>query len=498
MTNFNSEDQKNQEETKKNLPENIHCEGRKKLFNSLGSGKKEGKKSRKKTENPKDKDVLDDIERGIVEEFNKKHAVIHIEQFFVLTEKEDPITGGYNFTLESRQSFLNLYENHFVELPSGKKIQAARLWLQSAGRRKYDGILFHPAPNAEISESHFNIFRGFSVSPSSTGSCEKFKEHMRAIICGGNEKYFLFLWKWCARLMQSPHLLAECAIVLKGSQGTGKNTFVDAIGAILGVHYAPLDNIDQILGRFTFHLRYAILIHGNESLWGGDKRSLGRLKAMITERFRTIEGKGKDAIVLPNFTHLILSSNEAWPVHLDRDDRRFLVLEVSEDRKEDREYFAQIAEELKNGGYEALLHELQEEDISNFDPRAIPKNTESFGIKLESAPLTEKYIYEVLLEGGFDIGAAGQNQGWERAFGIYEIPRAVVYNDYANWCSYQKIRPESESRLGKAIKKLIPSTSEKRGPRDEGRRRIYEFQELGRARKEFEKSYKIDDSGKIW
>lgn len=50
------------------------------------------------------------------------------------------------------------------------------------------------------------------------------------------------------------------------------------------------------------------------------------------------------------------------------DARRFLVLVVSEDRKEDHEYFAAIWKQMETGGYEAMLYELVNLDITTSTP----------------------------------------------------------------------------------------------------------------------------------
>ena len=71
-------------------------------------------------------------------------------------------------------------------------------------------------------------------------------------------------------------------------------TTVEAIDKLLGSHYAPLANLDQILGRFNSHLKNAILVLADEAIWGGNKREIGALKALITEPKMFIEGKGKD------------------------------------------------------------------------------------------------------------------------------------------------------------------------------------------------------------
>lgn len=97
------------------------------------------------------------------------------------------------------------------------------------------------------------------------------------MICAGNEEHYFYVRRWLAHLVQRPHILST-ALVLMGTQGTGKNSFVDPIGKIFGSHYLPLDNIQQLLGQFNFHLKNAVLIHGNEALWEVIKKSSESLR----------------------------------------------------------------------------------------------------------------------------------------------------------------------------------------------------------------------------
>ena len=43
-------------------------------------------------------------------------------------------------------------------------------------------------------------------------------------------------------------------------------------------------------------------------------------------------------------------------------------------RKEDFDYFGKIRQQLENGGYEALMHDLLHEDLTGFDPKVMPEN----------------------------------------------------------------------------------------------------------------------------
>lgn len=428
---------------------------------------------------------------AVVDELNKVHAVVHTDQTYILTEKVRPGGKGLDFTLESRQSLINLYENQSVDVGAGKRKTKGKIWLEHPNRRQYQGITFDPTTEGHT-DGYYNIWRGFSIE-ARKGHCERFKEHIRDVICAGNEDRYRYLWQWCSHLVQHPDKNLP-ALLLMSSQGTGKNTFVDAFGRIFGPHYLPLDSMQQLLGNFNFHHKNAVLIHGNEALWGGNKKDLGKLKAMITEEYCCIEGKGKDVIQIRNFRHLILSSNEDWPVHLDRDDRRFIVFQVGETRKEDPGYFKAIKDEMQAGGHEAFLYELLGEDLSGFNPHNIPNDSEAFNVKLISAPSVEQYIYEALSVGCFDLANATRGvEGWR-----VSISRDSVYVDYKGWCESQGNRQmESKEALGRALSKLIPSISESRPAAASGvRARHYDLPSLARAREEFQRVYKSGND--IW
>jgi phage/plasmid-associated DNA primase len=425
----------------------------------------------------------------VVEELNKKHAIIHTDQFYILTEKQHAfMKGSIDFVLESKASLKNQYENKLITCSDGRTKTKAEIWLKSPKRKEYLGITFDPTNKSN--NTLYNIWRGYSVEQVK-GNCQRFWDHVRLVICNGNQTYYEYIRKWLASLIQKPNEIAT-GLVLMGKQGIGKGAFVQPIGHLLGIHFVHLDNLERLLGNFNYHLKNAVLIYGDEAIWGGNKKELGKLKAMVTEEFAIIEPKGKDSIVIRNYRHLILSSNEDWPVHLDRDDRRFLILQVSDKHKEDIPYFKALDNEMKNGGYEALLYDLLNEDISNFDARRLPQNDEAFEVKLESAPRTEEYIYKVLKAGSFDIGKASSSGKWPK-----DISTTVVYNDYKDWCEYQDLKPERQEALGKSLKKLIHSTHKYQKRLDDGSRPpYYELPTLEKARSEFQKSYKV--SGNIW
>jgi Family of unknown function (DUF5906)/Poxvirus D5 protein-like len=424
------------------------------------------------------------IEDETVDELNKKHAIIHIDQTNILTEKND-LFGRANFTIESKQSFKNYYENKRILCHDGIERSKAEIWLKSDRRREFEnGIVFNPKVIGHQNGA-YNIWRGFTLKPVQ-GDASKYWDHVRDNICSKNEDIYLFVRKWLACIFQRPDEV-HTALVLCGLQGVGKNGFVDPLGELFGQHYVSLSSLGELMSNFNFHLKNAVLIHANEAFWGGHKKEIGVLKAMITDKTCLIEPKGKDRIEVPNYKHVIMSSNEDWPVHLDMDDRRFLVLRVSSERKEDTVYFKAIKDQLDAGGYAALLFDLLNEDISSFNPRLLPNSNESFLLKLRSADPAMTYIYEALFEGNFALSKNEQGV-WQP-----EIPKMDVYDDYKFWCAVHGHKNIPTNKFGEMFKKLLPAVTDSRPLRDGKRTYIYRLPELEVARREFCKATKQTD-----
>lgn len=133
------------------------------------------------------------------------------------------------------------------------------------------------------------------------------------------------------------------------------------------------------------------------------------------------------------------------------------------------------------------------EDLTGFNPRKLPVNTESFQVKLQSASSCAQYIYEALREGCFDVGNSTPSECWpERPLSFHRI-----YLDYSIWCSMQGKRLEQKSVLGRALNKLISSCVKSRpgaisGPRPE----CYTFQVLSVTREDFQNAFKA--GADIW
>ncbi len=432
----------------------------------------------------------------VLNQLNKKHAVIaYANRVLIMAEGIDPALKRRTFNFTSASDFRLFYSNRWVTVPTDDKFKTMRwpdFWLDNTHRRQYVGMTFVPG---KAPDGYLNLWTGFSIKPRA-GDCELLKQHVLEVLCSGDQEKFDYLWRWCAHMVQRPYEMAEVAVVLRGTQGTGKNTFVDALGYTLGRHYVPLTQSNQLCGRFSAHLLDALLVFANEAIWGGDKQAEGALKSMITDPVQTIEAKGKDALTVPNYKRVIAASNENWAAPRGIDDRRFYCLDVSPHRKGDTKYFAAVHAELNNGGHEALLYDLLSVDIKDWHPRGnMPEgNSDGEDMKLESMSTPLRFWHECLARGQNrppvidEHGIPHSRDPW-----AMEIERSVLYDFYLNWCDRQKITHRSNiDSFGKELRKVV-DVGEYR-PWTEGQRpRAYKLPDLAKAQEQFQqRGAKID------
>jgi hypothetical protein len=135
-----------------------------------------------------------------------------------------------------------------------------------------------------------------------------------------------------------------------------------------------VSNPAHVIGKHNPHLETLLKLCADEALFVGDPRHRNALFSLITEPRLTIEPKFINPYSAPNYLNIDITTNANHFVPASRTARRFFIPTVSENRVGDLEYFKKIEEQLKDGGYEALLyHLLYEVDLRDFDVRRVPK-----------------------------------------------------------------------------------------------------------------------------
>ena len=433
-----------------------------------------------------------------IEALNLHHAfVMNGGKAMVMNFCTDP-SLGQTVTFSNQSDFKARYatRNTFVFYDDGssRMVQLADQWWNSSKRREYAGLTFMPGKPQEIvsadiaGKPYYNLFRGWPVAPKA-GDCSLFWQHLREIICAGDEKRYTYVRRWMAHAIQKPEEMPETAIVLRGGQGAGKGTLVNIYGRLFGSHFKPVTQMDHLLGKFNAHMHEGILIFGDEVTWGSNKQSEGVLKGMISEAHMMIEKKGLDTIRCSNFRRYFFSSNDSWPVSLGNRDRRFLVLDVADSHRADTTYFGALHAQMAVGGLQALMYDLLIEDLNGFDVRTKPETGAAEAeLFIRSLTSVDSFWYEYLYE--------ADETTWPKS-----VSRPEFYRQYCAQAPKGK-SVESPSMFGKGLHKMCdgivnsaPRKSKSTFEMDVGtpsvktseRDQRWVFPELEKARTSFEK-----------
>jgi hypothetical protein len=249
-------------------------------------------------------------------------------------------------------------EEEAVERPPLEEWKLERVfptWLMDLKRSQCKERIFNPELVPGVKGDFLNMYEGLGVEPKApaSGRLEDaallLRKHLREVICNNDPVAAEFLEHCLAQLVRYPWIKLGIVFVLKAKQGAGKNTLLDVLRRFFGRHGVELTNARHVTGNFNQHLAFKICIILNEAVWGGDKQSEGTLKASVTESATLFEPKGVDAREGTNYWTFFISSNEKWCVPASPEVRRFVMLDVSNARIGDKDYFTALHNAIGKG-----------------------------------------------------------------------------------------------------------------------------------------------------
>ncbi len=385
-----------------------------------------------------------------VAKLNRDHFLaIEGGKTMVFKEEWDTVLSRHKLTRLAPMDFKLFYSNMKVvtgytkrSIPIVEKLGDA--WLDSEYRRQYGKIALMPEG---ADETTYNLWRGWTIAPNKEGCCDIFKEHLLNNVCLKDQAAFEYVWNWCALTVQRPHQPIGTAIVMRGDRGTGKSTFARVLGALFGQHFLQVTSSRDLTGRFNAHLRDCIVLFADEAVWAGSKTEESILKGLITEPYLSIEGKGRDLYQCRNMLHLIISTNDEWSVPAGLDERRFMALNVGNDRKQNTAYFNGLWQQLNTGGMARLLYELLHHDVSKFDAFNVPQTKELLQQKLLSLDPHSEWWFQKL-----DSASLLPTLSWNQP-----VPMQALFLDYVAHCRLTGQRfPKSVNFLTNKLRNLLP------------------------------------------
>lgn len=380
-------------------------------------------------------------------ELNETYAVVQIGADVVIMqerEDEDP-------TFLSAAAFKLLLQHKVVphEADMRKTEKLANAWLDWPERRQFKSVEFRPGET--LPADRYNLWRGWPISPSEEGSCDLFLDHLRNVVCLGEDEHFRWLLNWMAHLFQYPQEKPLTVLALAGDPGAGKSIVGDILGVLLGPYRVVAEKQEHVVGNFNAHLERCLLLQSEEAFWGGDKRVEGALKHLVTGKTLSIERKGVDRVERPNFTRMLVTSNDArvWPTALN--DRRLAIFEVANTRRGDMAYFDAMFDQLENGGYQRLLHELLTYQVDRSLVRTPPVTRALEAQADESLSPEDSWLRELL--------EMGQVDGELQSDGSVHVLSSTLYESYASSAGQQHRFLKNRQAFGRYVEKHLGGTN---------------------------------------
>ena len=348
---------------------------------------------------------------------------------------------------------------------------------------EYSQTAFSPEPQSADS---LNFWVGQSIVPIE-GDARVIKYFIRNVICAGDLALYKYLMKFLAHMLQKPEDKPGICIVLIGGQGVGKGAFFRLLACIWGVTTLHANDIDQVVGRFNAALERNYVVCMDEALFVGDKKSLSRLKSVVTEPVIRIEQKYQPSRTIESYQRFFAATNHEHFAHVEHDDRRFLFLKVSDVHQQDTEYFGALYKSFRDGhSVGAFVDELMKESLVNFDVRSRPLTAEHLRQRLKSLENFERYWYEVLRQGEITGYEFAPIDWFEPVF----VSTSTLVKGYkhANKNAERYATVQSEV-IAATLLKVCPSAKKTRSAEAQStvRKRGYELPHISVARSDFDR-----------
>ena len=199
----------------------------------------------------------------------------------------------------------------------------------------------------------FSFFQGYKYEQIQNDALiEAFNHHIKHIWCKDNEECYDYIQDWFTTVIQKPLGRARTAIVVKGIEGTGKNTITDVWCELLAGYANPnVSDMDNIVGKFNTSLENKKLLVCNEmkSVELSSANIHNAIKPLITEDTFNINTKNVSVREgVQNAANFVFLSNEFNPVKVTGTDRRYFIITPSEEVAGNYDYFDQLYDIMKD------------------------------------------------------------------------------------------------------------------------------------------------------
>jgi Family of unknown function (DUF5906) len=295
--------------------------------------------------------------------------------------------------------------------------------------------------------NHFSGYlhskRPEKMSEFASKGVSKVWKHIQEVWCSSNDDLFAYVQKWIACMVSGRKM--ESCLYLKSGQGTGKSIVTEFIEAyVLGRNLVHITKDTKCIdGGFNGELYGKTLLVLEElptdsaREWRNISNSL---KNYVTGSTIEIEFKGKDKFTLKNILSIIIMSNNN-ALRIDTDDRRIVMLDISNKYKGNEKYFSGLLQyTLDKSVGEAFYWDCVDrlKGLTSFNEGIIPFTQNKKDLIVDNL----HSLYDFL-----KLAFIKKNRG------LY-LPFSEFYDKYSSYCEDKKLKVESKISVSKLLSNI--------------------------------------------
>ncbi|XKE45735.1 DUF5906 domain-containing protein [Halomonas organivorans] len=293
-------------------------------------------------------------------------------------------------------------------------------WQDHPWRMIAEEVVFDPTETVDPRLT-VNLYDGFKMEPDARGrqGCERILNHVWRL-CGYREEEYFWLLKWMALPLQRPGTKMATAVLVHGSEGTGKSLLFEGILKRIYGEYGITIGQAQLESQFTGWQSRRLFALAEEVVSRAEKAHYkGVLKHVVTGDELQINEKNMPLRSERNHVNFVFLSNSTVPLELDLGDRRYFVLHVED--VPPPEYFEALAEEMEQGGVECFYRYLLDLDLSDFKAHTKPPLSDAKQRLIDSSLSPARFFVHEWRAG--DLGLP---------YGVVAV--ADLWKAFLRWC----------------------------------------------------------------
>jgi hypothetical protein len=372
--------------------------------------------------------------------------------------------NDYGYQYQSLKSFRESYQDiQYIIKNKDKKDKIKSFvpdWLNDSDIRCYDRLVFKPPP-LKIDGNEFNTWEPFKIIDeplikTERNYWEEYKTYAMNLF--NNKRIVDIIFARYAQRLQYPAKRTYICLIICGTEGDGKNRFLEPIYRIFGDKYVEtLDSAKKLYETHSTYEKEKLLLLINEAGGISNFENSDILKARITEAKLSVNPKGIHPYTIDLLCDYDMTTNNRNVVKITDDSvRRFFQVETTDYYRGNFEFFNDYSKNIVDNPtalrqiYEGLMNFNIDEIIPSGNFQTDKPSTEIENeVKQNNR---DKILYFIE---DFINGRDNDNENKDIS-NILKFHNQFLFDKWKVWCSDNNVKFDiNKQQFGSKISLLI-------------------------------------------